>query len=200
MWIGDAVRMRYAKMYISKFNGEGKGKALDVGCGEGFYKSIIEEANYEYVGFDPVPRAPFPTIKGFVEDLPFSDNEFNLVIAFDILEELIEEGPPLREIYRVLKPGGVLLLHTPNKNQTHILVQPLDNPAHKKIGYAENELMKLLCAFRDMKIMPSFGPLQCVAWELAYCRVNNIPVDVNKLVDFDEEKYKNLGWLVVCKK
>ncbi len=42
--------------------------------------------------------------------LPFSDGELNLVVATHVLEHVIDDGQAMREIYRVLRPGGVAIL------------------------------------------------------------------------------------------
>jgi SAM-dependent methyltransferase len=47
--------------------------------------------------------------------LPFGDRTFDIVMSFDVLEHIPDSDAHLREVRRVLKPGGTYLLQTPNK-------------------------------------------------------------------------------------
>jgi SAM-dependent methyltransferase len=47
--------------------------------------------------------------------LPFADRRFDIVMSFDVLEHIPDTDAHLREVRRVLKPGGTYLLQTPNK-------------------------------------------------------------------------------------
>jgi SAM-dependent methyltransferase len=47
--------------------------------------------------------------------LPFADRTFDIVMSFDVLEHIPDSDAHLREVRRVLKPGGAYLLQTPNK-------------------------------------------------------------------------------------
>ena len=200
LWIGDSVRLKYIQKHIPK----GAGKCLDLGAGAGIYKETVKKAGYEYVGLDPEPRAP-DMIKGVAEDLPFKDNEFDLVICIDVLEHLKDEKIPMREVFRVMKYGGTLLLHTPNSEQVHPLANPKDNPKHERFGYTEYGLRELLSQFFvKTEILPTFNLQEAIAWDLAYMAFNEKKVSVlelcEKLSNFNEQEFNNLGWLCLCKK
>lgn len=94
---------------------------LDVGAGAG----IVKEMNFkghcaEVVGIDLDPRVtdnPFVHI-GIVADatnLPLENSRFDVVIADNVMEHIDDPDSTLAEIFRVLKPGGVLLFKTPNR-------------------------------------------------------------------------------------
>ncbi len=77
---------------------------LDLGCGSGQYRKPMEQAGYRWIGFDfSNPNAP---LWADAHALPFPDNTFDFVISLAVLEHI--QNPPvmLREVYRVLKPGG----------------------------------------------------------------------------------------------
>ncbi len=66
--------------------------------------------------------------------LPFSDNSFNVVTAFDLIEHIVETETFVKELYRVIAPGGYLILDTPNLASWHNIValvlgiQPFSGP------------------------------------------------------------------------
>ena len=52
-------------------------------------------------------------VNASLTDLPFSDNSFDLVCAFDVIEHIEDDKKALNEVFRVLKPGGILFLTVP---------------------------------------------------------------------------------------
>jgi ubiquinone/menaquinone biosynthesis C-methylase UbiE len=96
---------------------------LDVGCSTGHVISEIP-SEYERIGADistcaiRLARSARPEIRFVeapVEALPFEDGTFDCVLALDVLSDggVKDEGVALREIRRVLRPGGLLLVQLP---------------------------------------------------------------------------------------
>jgi SAM-dependent methyltransferase len=78
-------------------------------------------------GIDPDPRVrqnPFldEAFEGFADHLPFASNSFDVVICDNVLEHLEHPWGLLREVGRVLKPGGVFFAKTPNRTHYMTLV------------------------------------------------------------------------------
>ncbi len=88
-----------------------RGTVLDLGCGERPYRFLFLGAK-RYVGMDLDPRRR-PDVIGSVERLPFRDGTADTVLCTEVLEHCPDPETVLREIYRVLQPGGLLLLTTP---------------------------------------------------------------------------------------
>lgn len=100
--------------------------ALDVGCGTGvFMKALLGLGCRSLTGVDGFSEfADRAVERGYqevkiVEDLndtalPFEASRFDLVLCKDVFEHLLNPVFALGEIRRVLKPGGLLLLHVPN--------------------------------------------------------------------------------------
>ena len=65
-------------------------------------------------------------------DLKFDNNYFDIVIAKEIIEHLPDAKKAIRETFRVLKPGGVLIVTSPNRDSLHLRVnRMLGNPDFK---------------------------------------------------------------------
>ncbi len=122
----EHVRKHHKKfeLFRKRISETGARKILDVGCCTGiFYSDLPEREKYEIHGVDVVPEfielAKKRGILGKIcdidkEPLPYSDNEFDLVIFDSLLEHSLKPIPILNESVRVLRPGGYFFLATPN--------------------------------------------------------------------------------------
>lgn len=91
------------------------GKALDLGCRDGYWSEKLKEQGYDVVAVDIEPHYANALRVDANERLPFNDDEFDLVWCAEVIEHLTDPEFTIRECKRVLKPGGVLLLTTPNR-------------------------------------------------------------------------------------
>ncbi len=99
---------------------------LEAGCGMGQVVYHLRQQGYHVIGVDYAPEAIKPTLARFpdlplyvgdVHQLPFPSNSFGGYLSFGVVEHF-EQGPQaaLAEAYRVLCPGGVLVLTVPHPN------------------------------------------------------------------------------------
>lgn len=91
----------------------GKLNVLDVGGHLQPYRGLVEGRISSYVAVD-ARRGPLVDITGRAEQLPLESGVFDLVFCTQVLEYVPDPGLAVAEIYRVLKPGGVLLLSAPS--------------------------------------------------------------------------------------
>ncbi len=123
-------------------------KSLDAGCGTGINLSYFGHIGTSF-GFDFSKDAlKFCIQRGHnnnilqadAERLPFEDNSFDLVTAFDLLEHL-DDKKALTEFYRIIKPNGYLILTVPAFN---FMWSMHDEAVHHKRRYSKNELQSVI--------------------------------------------------------
>lgn len=98
-------------------------RILDVGCGTGEMAARLMQRGYEVWGLD-IAEAMIRHARercgsdrfrvGDIEHLPFPDNAFDAVVCLGVIEYLDMDERALREIWRVLRPGGGVVISTPN--------------------------------------------------------------------------------------
>lgn len=100
-----------------------KGNLLDVGCGAKQYRSLFLDYVDSYLGLDlrlaPASSDAGPNLLASVLETPLPDNTFQTVVSFQVLEHVPEPQIMMNEIYRVLKPGGYLILMAPQMWHLH---------------------------------------------------------------------------------
>lgn len=102
-----------------------QGNVLEVGCGEGRGVEMLMNKSAHFTAVDKIEEAlhvlrkKFPTGKFLGMNIPpfaeLRDNEYDCVVSFQVIEHIQNDVLYLREIHRVLKPGGIALLTTPNR-------------------------------------------------------------------------------------
>ncbi len=107
-----------------------QGKAvLDLGCAGGFMAEALDDRGATVTGIDPAAEAiaaarahaartgrAIQYDVGVGEDLPHADAAFDAVVCVDVLEHVADLPRVLAEIARVLRPGGLFLFDTINRN------------------------------------------------------------------------------------
>lgn len=101
-------------------------KILDCGCGKGLY--VVEFLNFgcDAIGIDYSkekieqgrrlhPEIAFRLSVGDIERLDFPDGSLDIVMLNEVLEHIENQGQALKEIYRILKPDGQLIVFSPNR-------------------------------------------------------------------------------------
>ena len=148
---GELIEVEHlARYWWAAQAAEGRA-VLDAGCGVGYGSALLARAGAtEVVGVDlsekavkaaendAPPNATFLT--GDVHALPFEDGRFDLVVCFEVIEHVERQDDVITELARVLAPGGILALSSPNRD-----VYPPGNPHHVH-EYVPDELRAALTA------------------------------------------------------
>jgi len=107
-------------------------RILDLGCGRGGVVELFWREVKLAAGLDPDSpslsehRAPgMPVVRGVGERLPFAGSSFDLIVCVWVLEHLEEPQATLREVRRVLRPGGHFVFLTPNLSNPLMLLNRL---------------------------------------------------------------------------
>lgn len=103
------------------------GDVLELGCGEGRGVELITPKAKSFLGLDKI-EAVIDTLKAKYPHYQFEsstfppiklpDNSFDTIVSFQVIEHVKNDALYLQEIARILKPGGVALLSTPNIKMT----------------------------------------------------------------------------------
>ena len=86
-------------------------RVLDIGCGAKPYLPLVAHHAASYRGLDSEPGEYVDDVGG-AEALPYEDESFDLVLCTQVLEHVFEPDTVVREIHRVLAPGGLALVST----------------------------------------------------------------------------------------
>ncbi len=93
-------------------------RALDLGCGRGWYASALADRAFTVTAMDQVDRVEDPRVHVIASRIqppfPAPDSAFDTVLMFDILEHLEDETGILSEVARVCAAGGRVILSVPH--------------------------------------------------------------------------------------
>lgn len=105
-----------------------RGELLEVGCGEGRGIDLLEPLVGHYTAIDKIEDAinklkeKHPKSTFFVSNIPpfqhLQNDTYDTVVCFQVIEHIRNDFFFLQEIHRVLKPGGIALLTTPNRRMS----------------------------------------------------------------------------------
>ena len=122
--LGDLQKVAQQKLkLVSRHFSFQDAKVLELGCATGETCHAVSQEGAKVVGCDlsgaaiRVARRRYPNLEfqiGSTEQLPFAPASFDAVLAFELIEHVSHPSAFVREVHRVLRPGGVLALTTPN--------------------------------------------------------------------------------------
>lgn len=162
-WGVHAARYAYGADVLPK-----GARVLDVACGSGYGLTVLSGGGRRVVGADlnlgalaHASSTEVPVVAGAGGALPFARGTFDAVTSFETLEHIGPREAFVAELARVLRPGGLLVLSTPNARYTQPGPEGPSNPFHLH-EYEPDELRALLekwfvdVTFRGQMLSPRF--------------------------------------------
>ena len=156
-------KIKLIKKYISE-----EGSVLDLGCGMGFFLLEMQKEGYYVQGLDISEyAADIATNKlntrifsGDLSDISFEHKQFDIVTFWDVLEHLYNPVKSLKEVSRIIKQNGVLIIETLNISSltARVLKEkwPLYFPPYHLYYYNRKSISRLLekTGFEIVKSFP----------------------------------------------
>lgn len=211
MYIGDQIRFNYvaANFPVAKTKRE---RCLDLGCGNQIYKILAEACGYIYECFDKSPvnnEVKKCDLDNEEEIINLIKQEFySVILCIDVLEHLKNPLMLLSYLSDLLNTHGRLIIHVPNTNQTHLLIEPKKNEDHKTSGFEPLQIEGILGKFfatGKLRITPTFKWNEAVAWDLNYILSQEFGKEkllregIEKLINF-KHNFVPYGLLIIGNK
>ena len=152
------VRARYVRKFIDT-----KRKTLDIGCGEGVFYYELTKRKCSIIGIDYSKEAltnmtlklknvgirPM-VVNADAQKLPIKSSAFDQIVCLDVIEHLKDANASIKEMSRVLKKNGVLILSVPNELYLTKPILPINFEehlraiGHETAGFNYKELKNML--------------------------------------------------------
>ena len=124
-------------------------RIADLGCGSGVFSSILLQKGFKCVGVDIafgltfIGHKLYPDLKfvnADIEALPFRSESMDAVLLSAVVHHLPDSTACAREVFRVIRPGGVFMAFDPNRlNPFMYLYRDRSSPFYSSKGVTENE-------------------------------------------------------------
>ena len=151
------IALRDHVSFITRAAGRRQGvEILDVGCGSGTLLGLLKQQGFRVTGVDFSPEAArvafaehgVRVVIGSLGEAAFPGQSFDVVTLFHVMEHVTNPRDVLAEVFRILKPGGAIVLQVPNIESWQFQVfgarwYGLDIPRHV-IDYSKSAMLKLL--------------------------------------------------------
>lgn len=126
----DMALKRRAKRAVEELDPQSGDTILDLGCGPGHYLKLLSflSLKLHLIGVDMDKDALFQVKKNLerkgvstidadlMKKLPFQNNSFGKILMSEVIEHLPDDSKALKEVYRIIKKRGVLIITVPNAN------------------------------------------------------------------------------------
>lgn len=146
-WLVLRRRRKIFQGWLAAWSGKNPA-VLDIGGRIQPYRPLIPDAQGRYIAVDLQPTILVNVIAN-AEQLPFAKEEFDLVLCTQMLEYATDPSQVVTEIYRVLRPGGWLLLSVPS-----LSVRDADEDRWR---FWPAGIQQLLSNFSKVEIVPEGG-------------------------------------------
>jgi glycosyltransferase involved in cell wall biosynthesis/SAM-dependent methyltransferase len=161
--ISGNIRLEHLHRYLLARELCADRRVLDIACGEGYGSDLLARVATFVVGIDIVPdvarharqrygRPAVTFAAGTCAAIPLADRSVDVVVSFETLEHHDQHDAMMREVKRVLTPGGVLIISSPDRRE-YSEIPGYVNPFHTR-ELDRQEFANLLTAhFQHIRIV-----------------------------------------------
>jgi glycosyltransferase involved in cell wall biosynthesis/SAM-dependent methyltransferase len=178
--ISGNIRLEHVHRYLLARELSKDVRVLDIACGEGFGSDLLAQTAARVTGVDIVPevvlhagrryrRNNLGFIAGSCAAIPMADQSVDVVVSFETLEHHDQHDEMMREVRRVLRPGGVLVISSPDRREYSDL-PAYQNPFHVRELYRDEFEGLLKGHFRHVGVVGQriragsvIGPMETTA-------------------------------------
>jgi len=163
-----------------------KGRLLDLGCGRAEHVNAFISLGFTTYGIDSsfYSKEPNITHADFSSKIPFDNNLFDMVFSKSVIEHLYSPELAIGEVYRILKPGGLFIVMTPDFRKSRWRFWG-DYTHRTPFTKSSLEEILMVGGFWDIQIErfrqspplwkhPGLTPIFCVLSRLPWIKNNNI--------------------------
>ena len=139
-------------------------RVLEVGCGTGLILREVAPMAKHAVGLDlsfgmlsPAQQRGLDVVQASATEIPFADGVFDLVYSFKVLAHVPDIATAVREMVRVTRPGGRLLLEFYNRASLRYVIRRLRRPGHVGPGTTEEDVFTRFDSLRELEALLPAG-------------------------------------------
>jgi SAM-dependent methyltransferase len=141
-YVDGSIELEHVHRYCFALPFAASRRVLDVACGEGYGSDLLGQVAETVVGLDidgaSIDRARQRYSRHNLSfkacsatEIPFEDHSFDVIVSFETVEHLRDQNAFWSEVKRVMRPGGIFLLSSPNRS-VYGSQRSTPNPFHRR--------------------------------------------------------------------
>ena len=161
--VPGTIRLEHIHRYLLARDLVNGRRVLDIACGEGYGSDLMAGVAAQVVGVDIVPevleharrryrRPHLRFITGSCTAIPLASQCVDVVVSFETLEHHDQHDAMMREVKRVLQPGGLLIISSPDRRE-YSDIPGYTNPYHVRELYRDEFEALLTSHFRAVAVV-----------------------------------------------
>lgn len=138
--IYDQLRVNYIRQLLNEY----RERVLIIGCGARQDANIFDQRVYAFdlswYAVNRLKKHNFLRFVGNSLDIPLPNNSFDVIVCSEVLEHIPDIDRAVREIYRIIKPSGILIVSSPNWHSLFGLVRWIAEKVLRKSIHSSGQI------------------------------------------------------------